>query len=167
MSVNHAKEYFIFVHISVVFLHFPATAFNGCQYSNFGNKCPKLGTGTPEDMILTNLGDNLDSDPSGFVLVYSVTSFTNKHTYEILIITIMPDSFKVPWIKSFSALDLHRHFRTSVHARTHPTFAAVVLPSLQLTITLTLAVQKSGLIPATWWCVGTRLTQWRQFGSVV
>ena len=58
----------------------------------------------------------------------------------------MPDSFKVPWIKSFSALDLHRHFRTSVHARTRPTFAAVVLPSLQLTITLTLAVQKSGLI---------------------
>ena len=24
----------------------------------------------PEDMVLTNLGDSLDSDPNGFVLVY-------------------------------------------------------------------------------------------------
>ena len=69
MPVNHAKEYLIFVHIGVVFLHFLARASNGCQYSNFENKCPKLGTGTPEDMVLTNLGDSLDSDPSGFVLL--------------------------------------------------------------------------------------------------
>ena len=71
MPVNHAKEYLIFVHIGVVFLHFLARASNGRQYSNFENKCPKLGTGTPEDMVLTNLGDSLDSDPSGFVLVYT------------------------------------------------------------------------------------------------
>ena len=69
MPINHAKEYLIFVHIGVVFLHFLARASNGCQYSNFENKCPKLGTGTPEDMVLTNLGDSLDSDPSGFVLL--------------------------------------------------------------------------------------------------
>ena len=68
MLVNHAKEYLIFVHTCVVFLHFLARASNGRQYSNFENKCPKLGTGTPEHMVLTNLGDNLDSDPSGFVL---------------------------------------------------------------------------------------------------
>ena len=24
------------------------------QYSNFGNKCPKLGVGTPEDMLLSS-----------------------------------------------------------------------------------------------------------------
>ena len=69
MPVNHAKEYLIFVHIGVVFLHFLARASNGRQYSNFENKCPKLGTGTPEDMVLTNLGETLDSDPSEFVLV--------------------------------------------------------------------------------------------------
>ena len=51
------------------FLHFLARAWNGRQYSNFVNKCPKLGTGTPEDMVLTNLGNNLDFDHSGFVLL--------------------------------------------------------------------------------------------------
>ena len=70
MPGNYAKEYFIFVHIGVVFLHFLARASNGRQYSNIENKCPKLGTGTPEDMVLTNLGDNLDSDWSGFVLLH-------------------------------------------------------------------------------------------------
>ena len=73
MPVNHAKEYLIFVHIGVVFLHFLARASNGRQYSNFENKCPKLGTGTPEDMVLTNLGDSLDSDLSGFVLIGNVS----------------------------------------------------------------------------------------------
>ena len=71
MPVNHAKEYLIFVHIGVVFLHFLARASNGRQYSNFENKCPKLGTGTPDDMVLTNLGETLDSDPSEFVLLLS------------------------------------------------------------------------------------------------
>ena len=65
-------RYLIFVHIGVVFLHFLARASNGCQYSNFENKCPKLGTGTPEDMVLTNLGDSHDSDPSGFVLLHKI-----------------------------------------------------------------------------------------------
>ena len=58
----------VFVYTCVVFLHFLARASNGRQYFNFENKCPKLGTGTPED--LTNLGDSLDFDPSGFVLLY-------------------------------------------------------------------------------------------------
>ena len=52
-----------------VFSHFFVRALNCSHYSNFGNKCPKHGTETPEDMVLTNLGDNLDSDPSGFVLL--------------------------------------------------------------------------------------------------
>ena len=69
MPVNHVKEYLISVHTSVVFSHFYVRASNCSHYSNFGNKCPKLGTGTPEDMILTNLGDNLDSDLGGFVLL--------------------------------------------------------------------------------------------------
>ena len=78
MLVNHAKEYLIFVHTCVVFLHFLARASNGRQYSNFENKCPKLGTGTPEDMVLTNLGDSLDSDPSGFVLIYTLAQGPNE-----------------------------------------------------------------------------------------
>ena len=73
MTVNHAKEYLIFVISGVVFLQFLARASNGCQYSNFENKCPKLCTGTPEDMVLTNLAETLDSDPSGFVLMYSTS----------------------------------------------------------------------------------------------
>ena len=72
MPVNHAKEYLIFVPTSIVYLQFLVRASNGRQYSNFGNKCPKLGTGTPEDMILTNLGDSFDSDPSGFVLLHTI-----------------------------------------------------------------------------------------------
>ena len=71
MPVNHAKKYLIFVHTGVVLLDFLARASNARQYSNFENKCPKLGTGTPEDMVLTNLGDSLDSDLSGFVLIHS------------------------------------------------------------------------------------------------
>ena len=56
--------------ICFVFSHFFVKASNGRQYSNFGNKCPKLGTGTPEDMVLTNLGDSLDSDPHAGLQVY-------------------------------------------------------------------------------------------------
>ena len=81
MHVNHAKEYLIFVHIGVVFLHFLARASNGRQYSNFENKCPKLGTGTPEDMVLTNLGDSLDSDPSGFVLLFTIYQFSKTQCF--------------------------------------------------------------------------------------
>ena len=55
--------------ICFVFSHFFVRASNGRQYSNFRNKCPKLGTRTPEDMILINLCDSVASDPSGFVLV--------------------------------------------------------------------------------------------------
>ena len=72
MPVNHVKKYLISVHTDVVFSHFFVRASNVCQYSKFGNKCPKLGTRTPEDMILINLGDNVDSDPSGFVLLMTI-----------------------------------------------------------------------------------------------
>jgi len=73
MSVNDAKEFLKYV---LYFHTFFVRASNGHQYSNFGNKCPKLGTGTPEDMLLTNLGDSLDSDPSGFVLISSKLAHT-------------------------------------------------------------------------------------------
>ena len=69
MPVNHVKEYLISVHTSVVFSHFYVRASNCCHYSNFRNKCPKLGTRTPEDMLFTNLGDNLDSVPSEIELM--------------------------------------------------------------------------------------------------
>ena len=59
-----------FFEICIVFSHFSARASNGPQYSNFGNKCPKLGPGTLEDMLFTNLGETLDSVPSGIVLLY-------------------------------------------------------------------------------------------------
>ena len=42
--------------IYFVFAHFFVRASNCSHYSNFGNKCPKLGTDTPEDMLFTNLG---------------------------------------------------------------------------------------------------------------
>ena len=57
MPVNHVKEYLISIHTSVVFSHFYVRASNGSHHSNFGNKCPKLGTGTPEDMLFTNLAE--------------------------------------------------------------------------------------------------------------
>ena len=57
MPVNHVKEYLISIHTGVVFSHFFAIASNYSHYSNFGNYCPKLGTGTPEDMSFTNLDD--------------------------------------------------------------------------------------------------------------
>ena len=55
--------------ICIVFSHFSARASNGPQYSNFENKCPKLGPGTPEDMLFTNLGETLDSVPSEIALI--------------------------------------------------------------------------------------------------
>ena len=66
--------------ICFVFSHFFVRASNCSHYSNFGNKCPKLGTGTPQDMILTNLGDNLDSDPSGFVLPVTYILVTGRNS---------------------------------------------------------------------------------------
>ena len=41
--------------ICFVFSDFFVRASNCSHYSNFENKCPKLGTGTPEDMLFTNL----------------------------------------------------------------------------------------------------------------
>ena len=69
MPVNCVKEYLISVHTGVVFSHFYVRASNCSHYSNFGNKCLKLGTGTPDDMLFTNLSDNLDSVLSEIVLM--------------------------------------------------------------------------------------------------
>ena len=70
MPVNHVKEYLISVHTSVVFSHFYVRASNGSHYSNFGNKCPKLGTDTPEDMLFTNLAEATWSSEIGIALIY-------------------------------------------------------------------------------------------------
>ena len=66
MPINHAKEFLKYI---LYFHNFFVRASNCSHYSNFGNKCPKLGTGTHEDMLFTNLGDNLDSVPSEIVLL--------------------------------------------------------------------------------------------------
>ena len=70
MPVNHVKEYLISVHTSVVFSHFYVRASNGSHYSNFGNKCPKLGTDTPEDMLFTNLAEATWSSEIGIALMH-------------------------------------------------------------------------------------------------
>ena len=58
MPVNHVKEYLISIHTNdVVFSYFYVRASNCSHYSNLGNKCPKLVTGTPQDMLFTNLGE--------------------------------------------------------------------------------------------------------------
>ena len=71
MPVNHVKEYLIFIHTGVVFSHFFAIASNYSHYSNFGNYCPKLGTGTPEDMSFTNLDDATWFPGSGLALLFT------------------------------------------------------------------------------------------------
>ena len=106
MPVNHAKEYLIFVHTGVVFLHFLAWASNGHQYSNFENKCPKRGTRTPEDIVLTNLGDSLDSDPSGFVLLgtyvnYNEGNFKKEKLLKVSTVGNFINSEKYFKVKSF------------------------------------------------------------------
>ena len=97
MPVNHVKEYLISVHTSVVFSHFYVRASNCCHYSNFRNKCPKLGTGTPEDMLFTNLGDNLDSVPSGIALIYIWTRKTalKKTTMDFFFLVVSSCARKV------------------------------------------------------------------------
>ena len=45
----------IYSHLPCIFT-ISCQSLNGPQYSNFGKKCPKLGPGTPEDMLFTNLG---------------------------------------------------------------------------------------------------------------
>ena len=69
MHVNHMKEYLISVHASVLFSHFYVIASNCSHYSNFGNKCPKLCTGTPEDMLFTNLGETTGTLEMGIALI--------------------------------------------------------------------------------------------------
>ena len=60
MPVNHVKEYLISIHTGVVFSHFYAIASNCSLLATIGNKFLKLGPGTPEDMLFTNLGVQLD-----------------------------------------------------------------------------------------------------------
>ena len=62
---------FVFPYCSVAFSHFYVLVSNGSHYSNFGNNCPKLGTGTPEDMLFTK-GDNLNSVRSEIALIYTI-----------------------------------------------------------------------------------------------
>ena len=55
--------------ICFVFSYFFVRASNGSHYSNFGNNCPKLDTGTPEDMLFTNLAEATWSLEIGIDLV--------------------------------------------------------------------------------------------------
>ena len=57
--------------ICFVFLYFFVRASNGSHYSNFGHKCPKLATGTPEDMLFTNLAEATWSSEIGIALLNS------------------------------------------------------------------------------------------------
>ena len=54
MAINNAKEFLKYIDM-LAFFHIFLQEFL-IQYSNFGNKCPKLGAGTPEDMLYSNLG---------------------------------------------------------------------------------------------------------------
>ena len=69
MPINHMKEFLKSVHTSDVILQFLAKASNGRRHSYFENWCLKLGTGTPEDILLTNFGVNLCKSIIGFVLL--------------------------------------------------------------------------------------------------
>ena len=91
--------------ICFVFSHFFVRASNCSHYSNFGNNCPKRCTGTPEDMILTNLGDNLDSDPSGFVLQNSYGN-SNSQLFDAKF-RMMSQNLDIKVLKYyFSSLDI-------------------------------------------------------------
>ncbi len=69
MATNHAKEILKSVHnSSVVILQYLAKASNGRHHSYFENWCLELGTGSPEDMLLTNFGVNHCKSIIGFVL---------------------------------------------------------------------------------------------------
>ena len=65
--------------ICFVFSHFFVRALNCSHYSNFENKCPKLGTGTSQDMLFTILGDNLDSIPSEIALICNAYIILSGH----------------------------------------------------------------------------------------
>ena len=84
MPVNHVKEYLISVHTSVVFSHFYVRASNGSHYSNFGNKCPKLGTDTPEDMLFTNLAEATWSSEIGIALLCIKVTHPPKKSYNLV-----------------------------------------------------------------------------------
>ena len=58
MAVNHANEFLKSVHTGVVFRKFLARVSNGPRPSYVENWCLKISIGTPEDMLLTNLGVN-------------------------------------------------------------------------------------------------------------
>ncbi len=65
---QHVKEFLEFVHTGVVFLQFLARASNGPHSSYVENWGLKICTGTPEDMLLTDLGVNCCRPIIGFVL---------------------------------------------------------------------------------------------------
>ena len=67
-AINHVKEFLIFVLTGDVFLQFLARDSYGCLHSYFEKRCLKISTGTPEDMLLTNLGVNCCKSIIGFLL---------------------------------------------------------------------------------------------------
>ena len=99
MPVNHVKEYLISVHTSVVFSHFYVRASNGSHYSNFGNKCPKLGTGTPEDMLFTNLAGATWSSGIGIALMGIIFFYAIQINISFLVFVSNLTSFEISAIK--------------------------------------------------------------------
>jgi len=69
-----------------VFLQFLARASGGRHYSYVENCwCLELGTGTPEDMLLTNFGVNHCKSINGFVLMeaISITSMSTNQSLQL------------------------------------------------------------------------------------
>ena len=55
MPVNHAKEFLKFVHAEALFSELFSGTSNCSHYSSFANFLPKLGTVTPEDILLPKM----------------------------------------------------------------------------------------------------------------
>ena len=91
MPINHVKEYLVSAHTSVFFSHFYVRASNGSHYSNFRNKCPKLGTDTPEDILFTNLAEATWSSEIRIALLHTYS--TNLHCEYI----VSYFEINVPW----------------------------------------------------------------------
>ena len=71
--------------ICFVFLYFFVRASNSSHYSNFGNRCPKLGTGTPENMLFTNLAEATSTLEIGIALInkYALTLISHLYIFPL------------------------------------------------------------------------------------
>ena len=89
--------------ICFVFSYFFVRASNCSHYSNFGNRCPKLGTGTPEDMLFTNLAGATWSLEIGIGLLGIVLLFHKAKTLKVWLFRCILGNFR----ECFSGLSPH------------------------------------------------------------